>query len=169
MTMYNPMLAWFLQDIRDWRKSTYLGTGQLKQIAAAKEIERLNTENERLRKAEIALLDIARQKLTEEIEDIGDIEYGYNEIIRVARAAVKPMNAHNPDPGCFCPACKQHYSLYARLGRGAVNYEDLREAFTHGWVHATADPKRGLRTAEEVWEIYRKLFECESTEGDDNV
>lgn len=51
------------------------------------------------------------------------------------------------------------YSLYARLARGRVNYEDFRDAFTQGWVHATADPKRGMRTAEEVGEIYRQLYE----------
>ncbi len=75
------------------------------------------------------------------------------------------MSTHEPDPGCFCPPCKHHYSLRERLTRGAVNYEDLRDAFTQGWVHATADPKRGWRTADDVGEVYRRIFERESTGG----
>lgn len=61
---------------------------------------------------------------------------------------------------------EKDYSLYARLGRGQVNYEDFRTAFTQGWVHATADRQRGMRTAEEVGEAYRQLYEKGRSEGE---
>jgi len=47
----------------------------------------LREENARY---EAALWDIAQQKTTKEAEDEGDIEYGYDAIIKVARAALTP-------------------------------------------------------------------------------